>query len=342
MLLLTLFLHVLIAPILARSPAIRFQAARISSPAIHSPGSILHPSHLSSSLQDHTLTLSSRAAASSTRALFGTPGVSGDPCVTRSDCRNGLPCIDFRPSNDDTRAFLCNPCIETCRCIDPFEEAPCTTDSDCPASEMCVKSQFLDSSFCIGRFAVATSPSLYPISDISGLTGETCTRNGHCRNGLKCNKPDPDNCPSNCQCLPSGGITTCSDNSDCQVPGEICLLEFNGPTIFAPICVSQSLIFSTKFEINNSASGDPCLRDEDCAEGLVCQNTPSDICLASGCNICRRPIRTKCKSNTQCADPREVCAKWRDTGKFDCVSKEAAMRGTLIKPPKCAPVPFNG
>lgn len=337
-----LVLHFLLSPGFSYSVSSRFHAIRRSIPPSHFHRFSRHHSNLTLPFSKRSLSRFSSSVRSSAGEFFNTRGVTGDPCKTSSDCLNGVPCVDFSPrGGTDNNAFLCNACTIDCRCINPFDDAPCTTDSDCPDFELCATSKSFEEPSCLGEFAIANARAVAAVSDIAGFAFESCTRDGHCRDGLVCVKRNADNCPEECDCRPEDGATACKRDSDCKSPEEICLLEFDDARIFAAVCVSERLLRLTAFEIYNNPSGNACFGDEDCADGLECSDTPSDICKAIDCNVCRRATPTVCKANTQCQDPREICAQWKDTGKLDCVSKQAASRGNLIEVPQCEEVLFE-
>lgn len=199
------------------------------------------------------------------------------------------------------------------------EEVVCDSNDDCDAPEICVRSEPGAEGVC----GEATD---------TREDGESCSNSNQCESGLchdqTCTREcaDAADCADGWICRDQGGVgvceepTTCTAAGDCEVAGDLCVVERNGD--LRVICHPP---------VGDGEIGDTCSGDEDCEAGLcldgMCSNpcdSPSD-CGGSGdfrcssedlggtdLNVCtERPLES-CLSDAECDGTDRCVAGVRD------------------------------
>lgn len=249
---------------------------------------------------------------------------------------------------------------DDCACLPPTLASCVDTDS-CITGEVCVD---LDPPVCLSaesfRDFISGAEIIPPRG---GFTGDDCSVTDDCRGTRFCANFDsgcPDICSQDvsCFCLPEDGLTTCENDTQCEL-GETCAAidEDNGS-----ICVSISIAPntsndtqstsapSTTVEIvdtttspfvtlepspappfnsgnccNNGFTGDTCTSDMDCRGARDCLDSAGsgspNGCPPSEFCICVPRTFTFCADSSDC-ESGELCTSVDATADTFCVSEE--------------------
>jgi len=259
-------------------------------------------------------------------------------CVARKseneNCQNSYEC-----STNQCQNGKCVPGVFT------FPIAPCGTDFDCAAGQIC------DERFCKDEEGQICSLSSECLSNncLSGICEKSCSQDSNCSigdtcSGGVCKSSEGDYCISNNQCqsnncannrcassvllgcttdadCPSGtcrnnecvsgavpSITSCSSNSDCSV----------NQTCDSGACkktTAQGCSISSECLSNNCVSGNcsrSCNRDSDCSNNYDCSS-----------GMCKAPDNSACITNNQCQGgncTNSKCISQACTRDSDCAS----------------------
>lgn len=233
------------------------------------------------------------------------PGQPGDPCANAADCAAGQGCS--KPNAEGTCALSTDEGFE------------CHTTADCPPGLVC----------SLPVDGLAWKMSCRPPAQV----GEPCTATAGCKEGLECSGYFGDKA-----CL-AGMLAPCDDDGDCEVglactvslggidwscfgPGEdveCCTVAYDSVgKCYLPYCAwfCSQLVYvpcgQCTVPDGSRQDGEPCGREEDCADGLGCLHGPEgNVCTPHGAP------GAHCNTDAHCLAGL-VCAWDPDTGSRFC------------------------
>lgn len=261
-------------------------------------------------------------------------GLTFDRCRPSSFC---LPPRRCR-TDDDSR---CTSDESFCFCLPPFDRR-CIVSSECPGLERCFQSPNSLDTIC----GSPNTPFNYldytlapPVSPSLGLLFDDCSRSGFpgtCGRGLFCVNADDLETPcdsfARCVCVRDDPLP-CLVSSDCP-NGFVCVLN---PVWSIPVCASRDIaerriaLRPVALRKTSGLTMEPCSFNSQCQGARRClefsRRPRRQPCRPGGAPCaCLSPKPPRCRSTSQCADKREVCARVNDIGiKLPiCVSLAAA------------------
>lgn len=226
-------------------------------------------------------------------------------CIPNQPC----PASGVCPANPGS-GTNCPPGSQFC--------APCTTNSDCSAGQVCntVTNQ------CESAVGACTADSDCSAGQVcqSGTCSAACTTNADCGGGDVCNVGTGVCSPS---CV--GNSCACPSDTSCNVESGVCEADVDECTVDAD-CGSDDICNAGTCQAPVACnSSDDCPAGQECGSDDICRVTEGEAC--SGSNPCSSD--DVCQAN-RCAGPFNSCQSDNE-----CGSGESCFSG-LCGPSACA------
>lgn len=210
----------------------------------------------------------------------GEGGVEVPRCETNLDCEPGLACVDS----------VCSPCASDGHCLREERCDPASNrcvfragwGNECTEHEHCPLGRFCSQGLCLATEHVTP-----------------CSNAGHCPEGMRCNRSvgNPPVCEED---------LGCAGNEHCA-EGEIC----NPGTLRCELACTpenqEEICGTLEFCVDGRCVA--CVKDEDCAPGLVC-DVDAGLCVGEGTCFSDRdcPAGLVCNPRIfMCTEPPPPC-----------------------------------